>query len=198
MIILSACDEKYEPMVRPLVRSVLKNTQYDIHVDYLNPELEREFLKDYCANYRIRMFLEHADRGKSMLWLDADTIVRKDILKLEEWLEEHDTIAVHTPEMGTPGTMNHWLISTVGISKHPGGRDFLRAWSKEFQKIHEDWYPSIMTCQQAYVTALKGFKVKDITYDYSDKNMRDESPLWEAQGGRKSDLRWIAEQEKYS
>ncbi len=136
-----------------------------------------------------------------MLWLDADTIIRGDISQLEAWLKEFDTLAVHTPEMGIPGSMNHWLNSTCGIACTERGRWFINAWIAEQEKIQAAWYPSVMTEQQAYVSALEAcrewIKVKDIGYEYSDKFMREESPVWEAQGARKEDAKWLAEQARY-
>ncbi len=37
MIILSACDLKYEPMMQLLVRSSLKYTKYVVFVNYMSP-----------------------------------------------------------------------------------------------------------------------------------------------------------------
>jgi len=198
MLILSACNKRYEPMMQALVRSVLENTPYQIKVDYLNTEgMDEQIARDYCANYRLQMFLENFSEKRNMLWLDADTLVRGDISQLDEWMEKHDCLAVHTPEMGKEGSVNHWLISTVGVSRH--GKKFLDCWKREHDKIYEAWKPSIMTVQQSFVNALTVSKanVKDITYHYSDKNMKDDSPIWEAQGPRKTNEKWLEESKGY-
>jgi hypothetical protein len=139
------------------------------------------------------MFLENFRDDRNMLWLDADSLIRGDISQLDEWLEDHDCIAVKTPEMGKDGSVNSWLISTVGISRR--GKKFLECWKREHDKIYYRWKPSIMTVQQSFVNALRVSKarVKDITYHYSDKHFKDDSPIWEAQGPRKSDPRWLEE-----
>lgn len=201
MLILTACDIQFKPFADCLVKSVLKNTPYQIQVDFINTKgMEEEPRRDFCANYRTGM-LSRAWNGKDhLLWLDADTIVRGDISELETFLDDHASCAVHTPEMGQPGTHAWWLISTVGVSKNPEGRQFLDAWVKEQERIYKEWYPSIMTCQQAWINveATRQFKCKDITYKYSDKFFRDETPIWEAQGRRKyDDPKWLAEMEKY-
>ena len=202
MIILSACNLAYKKYMDCLVNSVLRNTPYQIRVEYLNTKgMSQEDAADYCANYRLQMFLTEYREDHNLLWLDADTIVRSDISQLDEWLEEgYPCCAVYTPEMGPPGTMNHWLISTVGISRKFQGYEFLKEWDRIHQSIYTSWKPSIMTVQQSFVSALEKFKggiCKDITYHFSDKNMLDESPIWEAQGARKADPQWLAEMEKY-
>lgn len=198
MLILSACNKKYEPMMQALVSSVLAKTPYSIKVDYLNTEgMSEPMARDYCANYRLQMFLDNFNEKRNLLWLDADTLVRGDISELDNWLEDYDTVAVHTPEMGKEGTMNNWLISTVGISRR--GKRFLDQWRVEQGKIYSKWMPSIMTVQQSYVTALatSKAKVKDITYKYSDKFFREDSPIWEAQGPRKTNTKWLEESKEY-
>ena len=202
MIILSACDIKYEPFMKSLVRSVLKNSPYELVVKYLHAPTTEPL--EYLASYRAYMFRENFSFKHSMLWLDADSLVRGDISQLDDWMKEYDTLAVHTPEMGGEGTMNNWLISTCGIANSEGGKLFLNLWIKELEKLREDpsWKNGIMTVQLAYVKALnlsKGLiSVKDIGYKYSDKFMRPESPLWEGQGPRKQSKTWVEEELKYS
>jgi hypothetical protein len=200
MLILSACDIKYKPFMDCLVKSVLQNTPHKIRVDYLNPTGTEDERRDYCANYRIPM-MEHCMWGQNLLWFDADTIVRGDISKIDKWLVEYDACAVFTPEMGGPGSMNRWLISTVGVSCSLKGQYFLDMWAKEFESIRQAMFPSIMTCQQAFVNVVErgGFNVKDIGYHYSDKDMKPESPVWEGQGPRKHEgPAWLEEMKKYS
>jgi hypothetical protein len=202
MLILTACDLKFKPFTDCLVKSVLMNTPYAIRVDFLNTKgfSEDDPRRDYCANYRTGMLSKFWSPERHLLWVDADTIIRGDISELEIFLDDHAACAVHTPEMGQPGTYAYWLISTVGVSKNPEGRAFLDAWEAEQKRIYNEWYPSIMTCQAAFVNVVMTgkFKVKDITYKYSDKYFRDETPLWEAQGPRKrEDPKWLAEMEKY-
>lgn len=190
MIILSACNKKYEHFVRPLVMSVLKNTPHNIRVDYITDHGrdDEEARRDYTANYRIQMF-RSCPPGEHMLWLDADTIVRQPLTEIEKVLNEYDTAAVATPEMGSYGTEHSWLISTIGISGTTRGQDFLAEWERQQAIYHPQMYPSIMTCQLSYVKALEAckswLKVKDLTYWWSDKHMRECTPIWEGQGARK-------------
>lgn len=200
LLIISACNERYEKFMMPLVRSVLRNTPHEIRVDFLNPKGSIEEQADYCANYRIAM-VDGLLSARNLLWLDADSLVRYPLEILDLHLNAFDTLSVFTPEMGGPGSCNRWLISTVGVSASKGGHNFVRAWRKEYEEIKAQWYPSIMTCQQAYVNVVERgkFKVKDVGYDYSDKNMGQFSPIWEAQGPRKhEDPAWLAEIAKYA
>lgn len=202
MIILSACDLKYKKFMDCLVRSVLTNTRHEIYVHYLNKKCPEDprYEVEYFSSYRIDLLSAHHNgSGANLLWLDSDSIVRKPLDQLDQWLQEVDSCCVHTPEMGIPGSMNHWLVSTVGVSGSPRGRELINAWKLELTKLQRSgWEPGVMTIQQAYINAIPGFNVKDIGYEYSDKFFRPDTFIWEAQGPRKyDDPAWLEEMGKY-
>ena len=204
---MTACNDGFLEMAVALGRSVVYNTPYEFRLDILNPEkkgLRDNQLRDYCANYRLEMFKElinpDDDNLEGVIWLDADSIVRADVPELAFFLKNYDTFATKTPEFKSP--MNQWLISTVGVANTQSGLRFIQEWDKCYQEIHARMYPSIMTIQLAYVTALEKskdwVKVQDIGYTYSDKGMRASSPIWEGQGHRKWDDPFQTEMKRYS
>jgi hypothetical protein len=218
MIILSACDQVYLDRAKALIASVIKNTDYHFYLHTFNVEekikhprvthiqefvtfKDNEVKRDYLANLRPYLFVKYFGLNRPMLWLDADTIVRGDISGLERMLLDNDTVAVDTPEMLIEE--NEILISTVGLNTTPEAKALLIEWLIVMESLrnYEHYYSSIMTVQLAYIRALKKLlhiKYKDITYTYSDKFFRDETPLWEAQGDRKhNDKKYLEEENKY-
>lgn len=206
MIIITACDRPYFIHSKALMASIRMNTRHDA-IQYLiaakseDPDKQ----KDYCANIRTRIIFDLVHAGQATLWLDADSLVRGSLDPLEKILrEEADVIAVRTPEMAEGGyEPNEWLISTVGVAATPAGKEFAAVWFsiQNAMMAEETYAPSIMTCQAAFVRAVKRLEKKvrilDIGYGWSDKFMRDQSAIWEAQGPRKEEPRWKMEQEKY-
>jgi hypothetical protein len=221
MLIVNACDQEYLPRTKALITSVLKNTDFHIYVHLVNvseridhPRVmefhetkefsDIEYKRDYMANLRPYLFLRLWEKFDNvMLWLDSDSIVRANLKDLEKIISECDVAAVDTPEMAGYGCeMNEKLISTVGINNTDDAKDFLIEWIKiqDGLRAWKEYAPSIMTVQLAYVRALKALPVRftDLTYRFSDKFFRDESPIWEAQGDRKhNDKKYLDEEAKY-
>lgn len=209
MIILNACDAPFWKHSRALLGSITKNTNHTASFTLLADQGKgEEWQKDYCANFRTALICASIHGGSPALWLDSDSLVRAPLTPLEKMLrEEADVIAVHTPEMSAGGyEPNEWLISTVGVSNSEGGMAFARRWLEIQLNLQNapGYAPSIMTCQEAFVKAVKEFsplgpaRIKDIGYAWSDKFMREDSPVWEAQGPtRKEDPKWLAEQARY-
>lgn len=177
----------------------------ETNIDFVSKEWE----VDYIANCRVSIIdcclqLRRVSDWKNILWLDADSIVRSEsIAEIDAWLHNVPSVAVDTAAEFPGSEENSILISTVGVSGSREGRDFMSLWLGEFLDLKdaEGYNPSIMTCQIAYVRAArkwKGRPYKDLTYHFSDKHMKDSSPIWEAQGPtRKQSARWIAEVDKY-
>jgi len=212
MIILNACDAPFWKHSRALLGSIAKNTDHTANFTLIqNQRKGEEWQKDYCANFRTALICATVHGKVPALWLDSDSIVRASLAPLEKMLrEEVDVISVYTPEMSGGGyEPNEWLISTVGVSNSTAGRAFAIRWLEIQINLQNSpgYAPSIMTCQEAFVKAVKEFqknpgphnvRIRDIGYAWSDKFMREESPIWEAQGPtRKEDPKWLAEQARY-
>ena len=104
--LMSISDRKYLAYLKVLVRSakvnfpeaemycVLVNCDDTIGDEYITTDLEGEELEIYCANLRISVLNKLRQERKGVLiWMDADSIIRKPCNGLVKILETCDVVA---------------------------------------------------------------------------------------------------------
>lgn len=224
MKIVTAFDPEYLEYGAALVESVLQNTQYEIYVQLVNFEKvplglvnariegdiethafdSKEHKAEYCANLRAGLMKKLYGKD-SLLWLDADSIVRKPLPVLEAMLRDQaDTVAYKREEEPFRDIeMHQYLISTVGISTTPAAWEFLCVWEELTEKLRKEAQPAtIMEVQIAYNRALRHLgnrvRFKCIGKNHTDMDFHPDSEIIEGQGRRKDHSKdFMSEQFKY-
>lgn len=224
MKIVTAFDPEYYDYGAALVESVLQNTDYEIYVQLINFDkvplglvnsriqgdiethgfADKQHKAEYCANMRAGLFLQLFGK-EPLLWLDADSIVRKPLPVLEAMLRDQaDTVAYKREEEPFRDIeMHQYLISTVGISTTPAARDFLTVWYELTEKLRREARPAtIMEVQIAYNRALRHLgnrvRFKCIGKNHTDMDFHPDSEIFEGQGRRKDHSKgFMSEQFRY-
>lgn len=224
MIIITAFDPDYFEYGSALVESVLQNTEYPVFVYLVNfSEIPAGFKHDrirvathheefrdkqhkaeFCANLRAGL-MRRLFKQDHLLWLDADSIVRKPLPELERLLDEDaDTVAYKREEQPFCDIeMHQYLISTVGISGTPEAWAFVCKWHDLTEQLRkESPQATIMEVQIAYNRALrelgKRVRFKCIGKNHTDMDFDPNSEIIEGQGRRKDHSKaFMSEQFRY-
>lgn len=157
---------------------------------YENAARDKEDQLAYVANKRVSQLysvLHAIPDGQHVIYLDADSIVRKPIQR-----PGADVSALSRPYEGTEDMK--YLVSTVRFISGRGARAFCHYWLRETERLMEK-EKSIMSCQTAFHRVLE-MRPTFCTFtpapaSLSDWTFNDDSEVWCAKGNRKEHPRFL-------
>lgn len=216
--LVNNCDVNFLKFTRPLVKSFLKfNPEGKIRLYLTNCEPQKDLedicekveydihrnlstIPDYTANRRVYLVRDLLQAGvDNILWLDSDSIVRKDVSKL--FNEDFDVTAFPTPSL----KHDPYLISTFAVKNTPRTKAFVKYWAAlvEDKQRQDNYQHSIMTVQYEFTKALgkmrESIKFMPLPETYVDYHFGDEKIIWCAKGPHKyKNERYILETKKYA
>ena len=166
------------------------------------PDFNNSFNKSkkaaYCANIRAKGIHDLMMRGcKYILYLDADSIVRKDLNQLLEMIKNTDIIIATRKE--SPKIRSKVLTGVIGINNNLNSLKFVDLWKSlvlnELSLYR--WY----TDQVMFTKAMEEniINITDLPLEYIDTaRFVGGSFIWCGKGDRKfGNTKYIQEMEKY-
>ena len=234
--IISACDKNYFDFLKVLVKSAVINfPEASIYVELVNmneknktiienigPKCEAEIvsidfkntnqLKCYCTNRRVDLFNKlRAVSDDILIWIDADSIIRRSCLELMGIISTHDVSAVVRPPpvaslRGGIIAINNTDEGNKFIKKYVKIMKPLNKWNKakDTKKIQSDpftWecWMSNQNCLDALCRKKKDPKLNFAVLDnlYCDVHLKDEGYIWAAKNRLKTSPIYLGELKKY-
>ena len=152
----------------------------------------------YCANIRAKVIQYLMTRGDQyILYLDADSIVRKDFNLLLDLIKQNDLI-IHRRKHISYET-HKVLTSVIGINNNKNSLSFLEMW-KDFMLADSNLYKWFSDQLYFYETMQKKeyIKVGHLPIEYVDWKFNDSSYVWNGKSSRKKTHKiYLKEMEKY-
>jgi len=152
----------------------------------------------YCANIRAKVINELLLRGdKYILYLDADSIVKKDLDKLFLLMKYTDLIIFRRDKETNPQIKV--LTSVIGVNNNDASKRFIDNWMR-FMMQETVLYTWFSDQKYFYKTMTKhpDVKVQPLEQLYVDAGFNSKSYIWNGKAGRKYDNKaYIKEMEKY-
>lgn len=233
--IISACDKNYFGFLEVLVKSAVINfPEASIYVELVNmdeknktivenigPKCEAEIvsidfkntnqLKCYCTNRRVDLFNKlRAVSDDILIWIDADSIIRRSCDELMAITKIHDVAAVVRPR----GTLRGGIIA---VNNTEMGNEFIRKYvnimkplnqwnkAKDTKKIQSDpfTWEVWMSNQNCLDRLCRKWRKADLRFAgldnlYCDVHLKDEGIIWAAKNRLKTSPVYLEELKKYN
>lgn len=152
----------------------------------------------YCANVRARVMHELLKSGVPLvLYLDADSLVRRDLTPFIQELRRHD-VAAHwrTEQADDPEGKMPLMAGVVGVHNTPQSRAFAERW-KDFVDDHLfDWFSDQVYLAEAYRELKAELRLWGMPARYIDWHFCCNSAIWVGKGQRKYERRLYVLEEK--
>lgn len=193
-------ENEYKSIIRHVNDAVLIDVE--IH-DFESIQAKR----CYCAGLRIPLFakLRAIHPNCLLLWLDADTIIRRKCSDFFETMLKHDVSIRAKPsdktslqkEKTSLANGKYWS-GIIGISPTSAGNAFIQAYNMHYQNLlarNLNWFNDQKALDGAF-TDVDNLSHYDIPKQYMDFHMADSSPIWVCKGtmnGGRSGSSWKRE-----
>jgi hypothetical protein len=166
----------------------------------------------YACHKRFDNILHLLDKGyKSILALDVDSIVRKDITSLFEDIERNDLSAigrvVHPGDIAyyedgevvtpTKECIGFYEEGILGTSNNTEVRSFWQEVSDQIDKELTDWNADCRILYKTFDRYRESLKLYQIPRTYKDKLLEQHTHIWSGDCIRKKTQRYIDERKKY-
>jgi len=148
----------------------------------------------YCANIRAKILYDLMSKGvEYILYLDADSIVRKNLNELLSLIKQTDLIIFRRDEVKRLNLKV--LTSVIGVNNNEKSFKFVECW-KNFMLQEDILYSWFSDQRYFYETMLKctDVKVHHLPKHYTDSSFSNESVIWNGKADRKfKDKKYIKE-----
>ncbi|MDM3861026.1 MAG: putative nucleotide-diphospho-sugar transferase [Aphanizomenon gracile PMC644.10] len=205
--ILSIADQKYCKYLKTLISSIavnFKDVHVHLHLINVSPSEQDELLclysnitftseevkiddsqsfSAYCANVRVRVMRRLLESGiDNLLYLDADSIVRKDLTPLFRLLKNTDLIIHHRHS-----DVEAWRFATgaIAIRNNAKVKVFMQGWEKNLESLIYSWYGDQISFSRTYEILKNELYIKNLPMKYIDWKFSPFSSIWAGKGKRK-------------
>ncbi len=222
LTILSISDPLYLNRLKALISSVsqnypqvkfychLVNTEQSVaeSLQHLYPNLECNFdyqefnseedKKAYCANIRADVIYQLMQKPEtsSLLYLDADSIVRKDLSDLLDTINNHDLVVLKREE--AEEKYLKFAAGVIGIKNSSITQKFIAQWATLVKEQLYEWYSDQLCLYYAYEQFQSQLNTFDLPQRFIDWEFLSTSSIWVGKGPRKDENKiYVLEEEYY-
>lgn len=212
--ILLVSDLKYFKYAEVLIKSIfLKKKNFDIYYFLItknkNFSIKKSIKKNvkiffkkelgkgkkemeaYYANSRLKfckeLFLYHD--LKHLMYIDVDSIVKKDISSLYKSFLKKDCI-LQIKKRSSPNIKNKFMTGVFLIKKNT---KFLNLWLQNLHKIQFKWFGDQISLYHTSVDPRFKKKIVNLKSKYIDYELNDKSYIWSGRSGTKNYYKYRAE-----
>lgn len=139
----------------------------------------------YCANIRANVLLNLLEKeNKYILYLDADSIVRKDLNHLLNLLKKNDIIIFRRDYQEEPRLKV--LTSLIGLNNNNNTKKFIENWKHYMmqEKILYSWYSDQLYFYET-MNEMPDVSISTVPVAYVDSGFKNNSFIWNGKANRK-------------
>lgn len=162
----------------------LKKRYENIYIEYINRTFNSNAdKKGFCVNYRIpliRKILNHD--FKNILFLDADSIVRKSLYEAK--VSESSDIEILFRD--SEDVRMKVACGVILIKNNIRSKRFIELWEKKNSSGKYTWFYDQITFFETFMEMRKEVNVENIDSNLIDWEFKKSSIIWSGKGNRKS------------
>jgi len=197
---------------------ILQKKEYDLAEDVINlfaianpnctvslvkldeDDFNHDELKRYCAGFRTYIFSSQNRRqsgNSTLVWIDADSIVRSPLSAIEEFCENN------VFDMSARGKNTKFKFASGFVIQKdtPSAREFGKIWNRKWQKRFDsgEWTAdqNAFNDTVAYTTSRLIASTIVAPREFCDVWLSDEGLIWQAKHQTKMKKRYVDEMKKY-
>lgn len=153
-------------------------------------------IRNYSGHYRIKKFKDELPKHKYLIWIDADTIVKKSLDNLFKGLEDDEPILkiIYREECSDNA---RFLSSIICINNTPETIKLVNDWHNfHINTNKNNWFSDQLSLWQAYNINKNIRLIKLDERIYSDTLFGKDSIIWHCKSQYNNE-KWIKEYNKF-
>lgn len=176
------------------LRQIHSESSFSFENTAFNTEKEK---RAYCANVRPRIILNLLKAETDLvLYLDADSIVRKSLCDLVSKIRRHDIAILHRAQTGDERI--RFATGVVGIKNTKNSLSFVCEWAELVEKNIYVWYSDQLCFSHTYDALKNKIDLVNLPAQFIDWSFSFATPIWTGKGQRKySEKFYLLEQQYY-
>jgi len=186
-----------------IVSELKSLTTYPMEFSFSYPKAKLvDDFKSFCANIRIKVLYDLLLKGyKYLFYLDADSIVRKDLTPLFDFIKTTEITFVETT---AKKISKKYKSGALGITLSPGSLLFYKKFNDLLEKVNYlGWFEdqrNLCKMHQQFILVPNPICIfKNLDLTFLDWEFMPNSVIWTGKGPRKTDNQtYIAEVSKYA
>lgn len=143
--------------------------------------------KAYCANIRISAiysYLDNIKEGDILLYVDADSIIRKNFFNdMNTYMKDCD-VSILTRFENDDERLKV-ATGVIAFKKSARTKEFLKQWNDNVKPILFNWFSDQITFYKTYLAKKDKLHFKKLPQSYIDWEFNSSSCLWAGKGDRK-------------
>jgi len=220
MIILVISDSIFFPHLKSAIASVQSNCPASVlHCHLINPEdsqlqlikeknitITKEYKtfknneerRGYCVNVRSILVKNLLEQGHdSVLYLDADSIIRRDCRELQQLIKKNDLVILHNTEKEEE--LRHLFnCGIIGFNNSTSTKKFVDKWITKIEEIgFYKWYSDQIGFAYIYEEMKAELFLLSMPLTFHDSEFLSDSHIWTGRGPRKYKNKIFKLEEKY-
>ncbi len=197
-------------------KNVLEKINTNLECTNINIEFENIYQQQiFCINYRSRMLVDLRKKYPNdvLLWMDTDSVIRKNVDKFKEQLlmNDYDIMALVRERRKNKYKYPKVIAAIFAVNNTEIGNIFIKKYDKsinvdayktvknKIKKNNSNWALWIQTQNNLMklIVKIKGLKYKLIDKKFFDVDFKKNTCIWNALADKRKDSRFIKESEKY-
>ncbi len=149
----------------------------------------------YCTIRRARVLYEElTDQQPFLLYLDADSIIRRPLDKIMQILDCSDVVMFHRPERDLH---MRFAAGVIGIRHSRASCDLLRKWMEKLESKTPEWFDDQRFLWDAFSEVGESLKFEQLPKEYIDWKFQTNTYIWVGKGKRKFENKLYTMEEAY-
>tara|TARA_Y100000592_G_C5409552_1_gene287389 strand:+ start:174 stop:854 length:681 start_codon:yes stop_codon:yes gene_type:complete len=169
-------------------------------IEYDNVKYTGDKLKAYASCVRAKIYPKILDKHKIVFWMDADTIIRKNLDELFSKLLKADIILFKTLQIDekTAKKIGKYKTGIIGIKSSNKTKVFLNKWNNSIFNSNKElkWFLDQLSITDL-LTSNNDLIVSNLELKYIDWTFQKNSYIWVGKGQRKNTKIYLNEESKY-
>jgi capsule polysaccharide export protein KpsC/LpsZ len=163
----------------------VKSTELEFNEEYVDlNQLDEKGKAAFYACNRFVKFFEYFEKHKvSALFLDVDSIIKKDLMLLDVEYEKFD-IAIHTRPKKKDSHMK-LLAGVIWFDYNERTLEYLKRLSESLDKKNYSWFEDQINIYNLLLDKSATLKITHLEKKYIDWEFNDDSFIWVGKGERK-------------
>jgi hypothetical protein len=215
--IFTSCTKNYlERAISLYISSIKYNPDLYFYIHLLNIDKDNYFeklnnekltisyeniivnnIRAYASCVRVKLFPKILLDYNYLFWMDADTIVRKNLDNLFNKLTQYEIIIYHKQNKHQV-KIGEYKTGIIGVKRNKNIINFLNNWKDELFKNGDNsckWFMDQLTITK--VLKNSKLKKKNLELIYIDWTFQKNSYIWVGKGNRKELDIYLNEEKKY-
>ena len=162
---------------------------------------DKDIIKNYASNIRSRLLNNLIPNFHKLFWFDADTIIRKTIVELCNYLDISNIVAYKNYNTKNKiKTKGEYKTGIIGFNNSDINKNILQEWDYNTFKNGKEkcyWFQDQILITTLIFKYINYIKIFNLPKKFIDWEFNEKSNIWVGKGDRKNNDNYLLEEKKF-